>query len=113
MTTNQTLMKAVLKLVQVDVDIANDGVEAVEKFMEFKYDSILMDENMPNMNGLEATKRILEIEKEKSLVHTPIIALTANSVDGAENKFLSAGMDGYLTKPIEKNLLYRTIANHI
>ena len=113
MTINQTLMKALLKLVEVEVDIANDGVEAIEKFKINKYDSILMDENMPNMNGLEATKCILEIEKESGLLHTPIIALTANYVEGNDNRFLSVGMDEYLTKPIDKNLLYKTIAKFI
>jgi len=102
---NQMFMKVLLKKLQLDYDIANDGLEAIKKFKDNKYDAILMDENMPNMNGIEATKRILEIEKEHNLPHTPIIALTANAIKGDRERFLEAGMDEYLTKPVNKKKL--------
>jgi len=60
---------------------------------------------MPNMSGIEATKKIIEIEKEQNLQHTPIIALTANALIGDKERFLQAGMDEYLTKPLNKQKL--------
>jgi signal transduction histidine kinase/CheY-like chemotaxis protein len=105
---NQMFMSLILKKFKLKFDIANDGLEAIEAFEKNQYDLILMDENMPNLNGIEATKRILEIEKEQNLTHTPIIALTANALKGDREKFLEAGMDEYLTKPINKEKLAQT-----
>jgi CheY-like chemotaxis protein len=105
---NQMYMSLILKKFKLDFDIANDGLEAVHAYKDNKYDLILMDENMPNLNGIEATKRILEIEREQNLSHTPIIALTANALKGDREKFLEAGMDEYLTKPISKEKLAHT-----
>ena len=102
---NQMFMKVVLNKLNLNFDIANDGLEAIEAFKSKKYDVILMDENMPNMNGIEATKYIREIEQTKNLLHTPIIALTANALKGDREKFLSKGMDEYMTKPVDKNIL--------
>ena len=99
---NQMFMKVILKKLNLTFDIANDGLEAVEKFKENRYDAVLMDENMPNMNGIEAAKKILEIERERDLKHTPIIALTANALKGDRERFLEAGMDEYLSKPVDK-----------
>ena len=111
-TANQMFMKIILKKIGLTFDIAFNGLEAIERFPKMscennktKYDVILMDENMPNMNGIEATKRILEIEKEFDLPHTPIIALTANALKGDRQRFLDAGMDYYMTKPINKKKL--------
>jgi len=105
---NQMFMSLILKKFKLHYEIANDGLEAVAAFENGTYDLILMDENMPNLNGIEATKRILEIEKNKNLPHTPIIALTANALKGDREKFLEAGMDEYLTKPINKDKLAET-----
>jgi len=110
---NQMFMKVVLKKMNLKFDIANDGLEAIEAFKNKKYDAILMDENMPNMNGVEATKVILEIEKEKSLVHTPIIALTANALKGDRERFLKAGMDEYMTKPVDKTKLDKILVKYL
>ena len=106
---NQMFMSLILKKFKLHFEIANDGLEAVTAFENGKYDLILMDENMPNLNGIEATKRILAIEKSKNLTHTPIIALTANALKGDREKFLDAGMDEYLTKPINKEKLAQTL----
>jgi len=99
-SANQAFMKVLLKKIGVTFDIANNGLEAIEKFKTNKYDIILMDENMPIMNGTEATKNIRRIEKEKNLSHITIVALTANSLEGDEEKFLKVGMDMYLSKPL-------------
>ncbi len=89
--------------------MANNGLEAIEKFENNHYDLILMDENMPQMGGIAATKEILRIERRRSQKHTPIISLTANALKGDRERFLDAGMDGYLSKPIEPQLLLETI----
>ena len=102
---NQMYMSLLLKKFHITFDIANDGVEAILAFEHGQYDLILMDENMPNLNGIEATKKILNIEQEKHLKHTPIIALTANALSGDRKRFMDAGMDEYLTKPINKTKL--------
>ena len=88
---------------------AINGLEAIEKFKSEKYDLILMDENMPKLGGIAATKEILIIEKEKDLKHTPIISLTANALKGDKERFLKAGMDDYLSKPIELDMLISTM----
>jgi len=103
--TNQIFMKIVLNKLCIEFDIAADGVEAVDMFKQNSYDLILMDENMPNMNGIEATKKILKLEKETHAIHTPIVALTANAIKGDREKFLSVGMDEYLSKPVKKEQL--------
>ena len=107
--TSQMFMSIVLEGLHFEVDIANDGVEAVEAFKQNRYDVILMDENMPNLNGMGATKQILEIEAQNNLPHTPIVALTANAIKGDRERFLNAGMDEYLTKPIDRNQLAKTL----
>jgi signal transduction histidine kinase/ActR/RegA family two-component response regulator len=102
---NQMFMSLILKKFGLVYEIANDGLEAISAFEDGKFDLILMDENMPNLNGIEATKYILEQEEKNKLIHTPIIALTANALKGDREKFLDAGMDEYLTKPISKDRL--------
>jgi signal transduction histidine kinase/ActR/RegA family two-component response regulator len=102
---NQMFMSLILKKLGLSYEIANDGLEAIKAFEDGKFDLILMDENMPNLNGIEATKYILEYEEKNSLKHTPIVALTANALKGDREKFLEAGMDEYLTKPISKDRL--------
>jgi len=111
---NQMFMDIILKQMGVSVDKANDGLEAVQKYRENHdmYDFILMDENMPNLNGIEATKEIRRFEKENNLPHTWIVALTANAIKGDREKFLEAGMDEYATKPVKKELIVK-ILNHL
>ena len=107
--TSQMFMRIVLEGLNFEVDIANDGIEAVEAFKQNRYDVILMDENMPNQNGIEATKQILKIEAQNNLPHTPIIALTANALKGDRERFLDTGMDEYLTKPVDKHQLAKAL----
>ena len=107
--TNQMLMDIVLNDIGIDVDLAQNGLEAVEMFKVKEYDLILMDENMPKMNGIEATKIILDIEKKEGLKHTPIIALTANALVTDREKFLNAGMDEFVSKPIDHEFFIRVL----
>ena len=102
---NQMFMKIVLKKYKLNIELANDGNEAVEMFKNNKYDLILMDENMPHKNGIEATKDIISYEKQNNLHHTPIVALTANALQGDREKLIAAGMDEYLSKPLNKDHL--------
>jgi len=98
---NQTFMKVLLKKLGITFDIANDGIEAIEMFKKNSYDLILMDENMPRMNGMEATKHIRLYEREHHLKHTKIVALTANALENDKEKFILSGMDFYLPKPLD------------
>jgi len=100
--SNQLLMQIILDEMEFEtIDIANDGLLGLEAFKNNDYDVILMDENMPNMNGIESTKLMIIHELENNLTHTPVIALTANAIKGDRNKFLAAGMDEYLSKPVD------------
>ena len=99
--TNQALIRLILSDYGIAHDIANDGVEAVTMFKQGVYDLVLMDENMPELNGIGAMQQIKKYEKENSLLFTPVIALTASVLDTDKEKFLNAGMDGFVGKPID------------
>jgi signal transduction histidine kinase/CheY-like chemotaxis protein len=104
---NQKLMQRILEVYGITVDIANNGLEAFEKRRAKKYDLIFMDIEMPVMDGIEVTQKILEYEKYDDIPHIPIVALTANALKGDKEKFLEQGMDEYIAKPIETaELLY-------
>ncbi len=98
---NQKLILNVLNRLGIEVSIANNGQEALEQCRENEYDMIFMDIQMPVMGGMEATANILSYERNNNKTHTPIVALTANAVDGDREKYIGAGMDSYLSKPIE------------
>jgi CheY-like chemotaxis protein len=108
---NQMLMKLLLLERGLTCDIANDGAVAVQECKNKDYDLILMDENMPNMNGIEATKLIRENEDEGK--HTPIVAVTANALKGDKERFIEAGMDDYLSKPLDNKALDRIFARYL
>ena len=99
---NQRIVTFSLKKYNHEVVIANNGVEAIEHFREKKFDVILMDIMMPVMDGLEATVKIRELESESQLEkRTPIIALTANTMDNDRDKCISYGMDEFMSKPFD------------
>ena len=98
---NQKLIERVLNNLGLDVTLANDGKEALELRQMHSYDLIFMDIQMPVMGGIDATKAILEYEEKQRKHHIPIIALTANALTGDREKYMNAGMDGYLSKPLE------------
>ena len=107
---NQKLIILLLKQIGIDADLVKNGADAIEKFQSRKYDIILMDINMPFMDGIEASKKIIEIEKSGGIKHTPIIALTAKSMTGDKEEILESGMDAYLSKPISINKLYGALS---
>lgn len=94
---NQELAKTLLEKMECEVDVAEDGLEAVEMVKESNYDAVFMDVQLPELDGYGATKLIREAEGDEK--HTPIIALTANALEGDKEKCLKAGMDDYLAKP--------------
>jgi len=97
---NQKIVLLSLKKVVKNVDVANNGKEALDKFGSVKYDIILMDIQMPIMNGIVTTKKIRNIEKSTN-THTPIIAITANALLGDKEECLAAGTDDYISKPFQ------------
>ncbi|MCD6113639.1 MAG: response regulator [Bacteroidales bacterium] len=105
---NRKIVLGFLKKKQWNIQTAENGLEAVNIVKENNFDIILMDIQMPKMDGFEATERIREYEKEKN-THTPIIAMTAYAMKGDREKCLSKGMDYYITKPIVSKELIKTI----
>ncbi len=108
--TNQMLIGMLIEDFGLSCDLANDGLEAVNMYDPNIHKLILMDENMPNMNGLEAMRIIQEKHEEKC---GAIIALTANAMAGDKERFLEAGMDAYLAKPIDEDVLYNTLVKFL
>jgi PAS domain S-box-containing protein len=104
--TNQEIALAILEGAGIVVEIANNGKKAVEALQRTRFDAVLMDIQMPEMDGYEATRMIRKDPKFKSL---PIIAMTAHAMKGDEEKCLEAGMDGYVSKPISQDRLFHTI----
>ena len=98
---NQKIVILSIQKLVKKIDIANNGQEAVDKFKADKYDVILMDIQMPIMDGIQATKIIRETELENRIIPTPIIAITANALAGDREHCLASGMDEYVPKPVD------------
>jgi PAS domain S-box-containing protein len=111
---NQRVVKHTLEKMGYHVDIVNDGREAVSAWSRTRYDAILMDCQMPELDGYGATREIRRLEGGNARI--PIIALTAHALKGADDECYRAGMDHYLTKPIDREqlraCLERTFALH-
>ena len=97
---NQEYIKIILSKYGLTYDLATNGLEAFELFQKYRYDMILMDEQMPIMNGSEVVAKIIKYEQQNALRHTPISALTANVIKGAKERGLLNGFDSFLGKPI-------------
>ncbi len=110
---NQELVKIILTKYGLSFDIANNGLEALTLYKQNKYDLILMDEQMPLMNGIEALKEILKYENDIGARHTPISALTANVIKGARERGLLSGFDSFLGKPISFKELERLFLTYL
>jgi CheY-like chemotaxis protein len=106
---NQRLAQRVLEKAGCTVVCAMDGCEAVQASATRRFDVILMDLQMPHMDGFEATAELRRREAVSG-GHTPIVAVTANAMQGDRERCLAAGMDGYVTKPIKRPELFRAIA---
>lgn len=102
---NQHVAKAMLSKLGCHVTMANDGEEAVSLVKQRRFDLILMDCQMPQMDGYEATQIIRKLEAHQKTPRNPIVALTANAMKGDDEKCFAAGMDDYLTKPLKPDEL--------
>jgi len=107
---NQQVAKEILEGVGLNVTLANDGQEAVNAVKESNYDAVLMDIQMPVMDGYTATR---EIRKDEHFKELPIIAMTAHAMAGDEDKSLEAGMNGHVAKPIDPDQLFSTLQKWI
>lgn len=110
---NRLLVQAYLKPLQITIEEAENGQQAVEQFSNNHYDLILMDVQMPVMNGHEATRQIRALETETALPPVPIIALTAHAIQEEIDKCMAAGCNQHLSKPIKKTVLIETIRQQL
>ena len=110
---NQELIKIILSKYGLTFNLAKNGLEALALFKKNRYDLILMDEQMPVMDGNEAVIKILEYENKKGLRHTPVSALTANVIKGARERGLLNGFDSFLGKPIIVKDLERVFSSYL
>jgi signal transduction histidine kinase/CheY-like chemotaxis protein len=110
---NRLLFTLFLKDIPHILETSNNGDEAVAKHFANAYDLILMDIEMPGMDGREATKRIRDQEKKTDCPPTPIIAVTAHALKEEQIKFKQAGCTGYLSKPVTKTKLQETVDMHL
>ena len=106
--TNQLVFRKMVKDLDIDLQFANNGIEAVEAFKTFAPDLIFMDISMPKMDGKEATREIRALQKDTD-DHVKIVALTAHAMDGDDQGILEAGLDHYLTKPLRKPQIHAQI----
>jgi signal transduction histidine kinase/ligand-binding sensor domain-containing protein/DNA-binding response OmpR family regulator len=110
---NQKVAVAVLEKLGHQVDAVQNGREAVEAWQSGRYDLILMDCQMPELDGYEATREIRRIEAESGQERIPIVALTAHAIQGTEQQCREAGMDDYLTKPLDRDRLTDSLDRHL
>ena len=109
---NQLLIKTIFNnWGYTNFDFANDGFEVIDMLESNEYDLILMDIQMPNMGGVEATKQIRKSKQAYNKI--PIIALTANAIKGDKEFFINSGMNGYVSKPINENILVEELAKYV
>ena len=102
---NQLVARRLLEHMGVTVVTARNGHEALEKIRQRDFDCILMDVQMPVMDGLEATRALRQWERERGRAPIPVVALTANAMDEERDRCMVAGMNAHLAKPIEMNEL--------
>ena len=109
---NQQLAKHIMQSWGFTVDVAANGREAVEKVEKNNYDLVLMDIQMPEMDGMQATENIRQL-KDVTKASTPIVALTANLLNGDGDRYLQKGMNDYLPKPLDEQKLFQLISKNL
>ncbi|AMO55182.1 hypothetical protein GZ77_11580 [Endozoicomonas montiporae] len=112
---NRMVMKKLLKKVGIEFEFAENGQLALENYQQNheRLHLILMDCEMPVMDGYNATAVIRQFEAESGLSRKLIIGLSAHAIDDLKNKAIEQGMDDYLTKPIDRDLLYTTLVKYL
>ena len=108
---NVVVISYILDEVGINYDVARTGLEAVNMWKDHHYDLVLMDVQMPEMDGFTATKEIRALEKRKDIARTPIVGMTAHALVGDKDKCIECGMDAYLPKPIVESDLKKEIFN--
>jgi len=108
--TNQKVLTCLLQPTGCQLDFVDNGLDAIAAVTRSSYDLVLMDMRMPKMDGVTATYRIRSLPEPAASI--PIVALTADVVAGAKEKFQAAGMNGFIEKPINRELLFKTIEEH-
>ena len=106
---NQRIAQQMLRKRKLSVTLADDGRQAVDAFQSGRFDLVLMDVQMPEMNGFEAVAAIRALEHAQGRPHTPIVAVTAHAMVGDRERCLEAGMDAYLAKPLRRQLLFELV----
>jgi len=106
---NQRLAARLLEKRGHVVVLAENGARALEVLEQQSFDIILMDVQMPVMDGMQATAAIREKERTRGAAHIPIIAMTAHAMEGDRERFLGSGMDGYVSKPVHSGELFQVI----
>jgi signal transduction histidine kinase/CheY-like chemotaxis protein len=107
--TNQIVLRALIAPLGAELALVENGREAVAAFEAGAFDIVLMDIQMPEMNGLEAARAIRTIERREGVARTPILALTANVMTHQVEAYLAAGMDGHVAKPVDATALYAAL----
>ncbi len=107
---NRRIARSFLERVGYDVATAEDGQDAIDHLLANPCDAVLMDCQMPRMDGFEATRHIRGLELERGAERTPILALTAGAFQGGAKRCREAGMDGYLSKPVGAASLVGNVA---
>jgi len=110
---NLRLLETILKQHDFRVTVVENGQKAVDVYLKESFDLVLMDIDMPVMDGLTANRLIKEIDKRDGRGYVPVIALTAHALIGDRERILSAGLDAHLAKPIDKNFLLQTIDRYL
>lgn len=111
--TNRMVMETILELISADVVLAEDGAQAVTAFQTGHFDVVLMDLQMPIMDGLTATRRIRDLERASGAPRTPVLAVTANTLSQHVEAARQAGVDRHLAKPITPDGLLAAMATVI
>ncbi len=107
--TNQLVLRTIMQTFGVEIDMVDNGREAVDAWKAGDYDLILMDIQMPEMDGVAATRAIRSLEAATGRPRTPIIAVSANAMAHQVADYMAAGMDGHVAKPIELTKLHAAI----
>lgn len=111
--TNRLVFSKLVRSLNIDLEFAENGAEAVEKWRQFQPDLIFMDISMPQMDGKEATRNIRKKEAALNVGRTTIVALTAHNSEEDKSEILASGLDHFLTKPLRKAEIFDRIEKEI
>jgi CheY-like chemotaxis protein len=107
--TNQYVLRALLEPLDLELTLVADGRQAVEAVEAQAFDVILMDVQMPELNGVDATRAIRALEAARGRAHTPIVAMTANVMSHQLEAYRLSGMDAHVAKPVDVGALYAVL----